>query len=257
MRKEDILKIAGEIYDEAEPEIIAALLRIEKIACDTRYEGLLILDELRESMADEEFPAKEYLMLGMEWICCGVETDFWQGCMENLIDVEESPKIKMFAFLYLTGLRCIQTCEPMSVELRQRLLSSIFPIRAGNKLFNVMQEYEAVKRAERKQETGINLLLLHYEVPKDNNLEKALTEMNVDQFKELFKKIPEEDVITMLLISDGPMHRRMISSMSERFLDILENSDVYSIFIREEQINKAIDSWKQQAVSIERGNINE
>lgn len=256
MNKEEILEIINEIYEESEQALTDALLRIERIASDTRYEGLLILDELMEEMVKEDFPAKEYLMLGMEWVCCGVDTDFWVECMENLIDIEESPQIKVFAFLYSTGLKCIQTCEPMSVNLRQQLLVSYFPIRAYEKLFNTLQEYDAIKRKQRKHEMSINLLRIHYEVDKDRDLEKILTEMNADRFKKLSKKLSDEDFITMLLISDGPLHRRIISSLSESFRDRLENSEGYCKYIRNEQIKKSIDNWKQ-VVFIERNDVNE
>lgn len=256
MNKEEILEIINEIYEESEQALTDALLRIERIASDTRYEGLLILDELMEEMADEDFPAKEYLMLGMDWVCCGVDTYLWVECMENLIDIEETPQIKVFAFLYSTGLKCIQTCEPMSVNLRQQLLVSYFPIRAYNKLFNTLQEYDAIKRKERKQDTSINLLRIHYEADIDSNLEKVLTEMNADKFKELSKKLSAEDFITMLLISDGPLHRRMISSISESFRDRLENSEGYCKYIRNEQIKKTIDNWEKVAF-IERNDVNE
>lgn len=246
MKKEEILKITGRIYDTAETEIIEALLRVEKIADETLYEGLLILDELRENMmAGEDFPAKEYLMMLMMWVCDGMEPDYIRDCMENMIEGEENKKTKVIAYLYLTGLRCIQLCEPSSPDVRQKYLASLFPIKEHEKLCGIMWDYTISKKRQRKIDRGINLLMLHYEVEGNEKLDKYLSEMPLNGFKQIFKKIKEDDVITMLLICSEELHTRLIGVMSEGFKEALKNFKCYARFIRKQQIKDAVNNWKQ------------
>ena len=245
MKKEEIFRITSSIYDEAEPKIIEALLRIEKISDETRYEGLLILDELRENMQNDEFPAKEYLLMGMLWVCDGMEPDYIKDCMENMIDNEENQETKVFAYLYLTALRCIQLCEPSSIDARQKYLASLFPIRAHKKLCSIMHEFTDSKRKKREYDRGINLLKLHYDADKNDKLEKKLSEISLNEFKEIYRKIKEDDIITMILICSEKLHARLIEVMSEQFINVLENFKSYSRFIRKQQIKNAIDNWKK------------
>ena len=246
MIKEEIFKISGTIYDSAEPEIIDALLRIEKIADETLHEGLLILDEIREKMMNEDdFPAKEYLVLLMMWVCEGMEPDYIRDCMENMIAGETNEINKVIAYLYLTGMRCIQLCEPSSPDVRQKYLASLFTIKEHEKLCGIMWDYTISKKRQRDISRGINLLMLHYEIDGNEKLDKYLSEMPLNQFKEIYKKIKEDDVITMLLICSEKLHARLIGVMSEGFKDVLENFKCYARFIRKQQIKDAIRNWKQ------------
>lgn len=245
MRKEDILKITSRIYETAESDIIEALLRIEKIADETLHEGLLILDELRENMMKEDdFPAKDYLMLLMMWVCDGMEPEYIKNCMENMIDGEENEQTKVIAHLYFTGLRCIQLCEPSSPYMRQKYLASLFPIRVNEKLCGIMWEYTISKKRQRDYNRGINLLMIHYEIDGIEKLDVYLLEMPLDEFKEIYKKIKEDDVITMLLVCSEKLHRRIMEVMSEGFKDNLVNFKYYAGFIRKQQIKAAISNWK-------------
>lgn len=245
MRKEEIFKITASIYDKSEKEIIDALLRIEEIADETLHEGLLMLDELRENMIDEDFPAKEYLLLLMMWVCDGMEPEYIKNCMENMIDSEENQETKVLAHLYFTGLRCIQLYEPSSIVERQRYLASLFPIKAHDKLFGIMQEFTDAKRIQRNFERGINLLMIHYDVENNEELDNYLSEIPFNNFKEIYRKLKEEDIITMLLICGDKLHTRMLDVIPKEFQKVLENYKHYSYFIRKQRIKEAMNNWKK------------
>ncbi len=245
MRKEESFKITASIYDKSEKEIIDALLRIEKIADETLHEGLLMLDELRENMIDEDFPAKEYLLLLMMWVCDGMEPEYIKNCMENMIDNEENQETKVLAHLYFTALRCIQLYEPSSIVERHRYLASLFPIKAYDKLFGVMQEFTDAKRKQRNYERGINLLMLHYDVENNEELDNYLSEIPLNNFKEIYRKLKEEDIITMLLICGEKLHIRMLDVISKEFQEVLENYKHYSYFIRKQRIKETVNNWRK------------
>ena len=250
MREEEMLMLAAKVYEKAEEDVKGALLRLEKIAYEARYEGLLSLDELREQMQSEEFIEKEYLLRGMEWVTDGMEPKYLEKILENGIDTECGEIEKVFRFLYMKGLICIQSCEPMSPYLRHCYFASFFSVKNYTELLALMEGYTSKRDEERKWNSGIDLLQLHYDVDDEEvaELEKKLEKINVDDMQKLYKHISEQDVITLLLICGEVLHQRLTGLMNQRFLERLRNASEYGKYIRYPQIKSAMENWDRQLV---------
>ena len=205
-------------------------------------EGLLILDELRENMMSDDFSAKEYLLMGMEWVCDGMEPEYIKICMENMIDNEDDKATKVLAHLYMTALRCIQLNEPSGVDLRQRYFASLFPIKAYDRLYGIMKEFTASKRQQRRIAGGINLLMLHYDAGFEEELDKYLSEIPLNKFKEIYRCLKSDDIITILLISSEQLHERILNIMTNEYKAIIENSQSYACYIRNQRIKDVMNT---------------
>ncbi len=271
MKKEEILKYTGKIYEEAENEVLDAMVRMEMIADNVLYEGLLWLDVMREEWQEDEFAAKDILLNGMEWVADGMETEQLKECMENLVDAEEDIKEKVFGFLYMTMLLCIREAEPGTAYLRRRYMATLFPSKYYNKLCNVMDEYAINKREERRIKNGINILNIHYEIDRRmfimdedlecrktfGELEERLKSIEDEVFKKIYTKISREDWITMLLVGDDELHKKMELTMTDKFKEGLKYEQKYGMYIKYEQIKNSMSNWYKRLEALEGGNVNE
>ncbi len=271
MKKAEILKYTGKVYEEAENEILDAMVRMEMMADSVVYEGLLWLDVMREEWQEEAFAGKDILLNGMEWVADGMEIEYIKECMENLIDAEENIKEKVFGFLYMTTLLQIREAEPRTAYIRRKYLACLFPVKYHNKLFSVMDEYANSKKEERRIENGIDILKLHYEIDRrmfimDETLEKRKTfgeleaklkSVEEDSFKELYRKMSREDWITMLLVGDEKLREKMEKVMTEPFKSGLKYEPKYGAYIKYEQIKKAMSNWYKKLDALEGGITNE
>ena len=162
MNKEEILKGLAGGYGELAGEVEAALLRIERMQYEALYEGLLALEEMREIFEKEEFPAKAYLLQGMEWLVDGTEPELLGTMLEHGIDTELEEAERGIRFLYREGLLLIQGAAMTNPYQRHQYFASFFPIEHREELMTVMEEYWSGRKREQRWKRGLDLLKLHY-----------------------------------------------------------------------------------------------
>lgn len=242
MQREVILKNMKKIYKTNAQEFHDALIRCTRIADDTRFEGLLILDEMQEKLREEDFTGRDYLRRGMEGVLNGTEPEVLRKWLENGIDVMDDEKEQLVCLLYMEGLLLMQAGEnPWQI---QTTLASMFPAEVFDELMRMMQEYVEKRRELRRKKEGINLLYLHYDTDNISDLENALLHLSDEIFADICKKVKEKDYLSLLLICHVPLHEKLLTVMDENYRPKLEIASDYAAYIRKQQIKSAIENWK-------------